>query len=241
MKSRFTTDDILDSIEFELAQGTISRDDLGTGLSAVKEFQNKSRTELFGSNQTAANSRTMINRQFQINDMHLTLLQEIAAGLHGLQLDLRRMRDLIQRRAATSQSVVEAVQPAAIGGEEQSVYRASLSLDSGMASIEPEKLPTEAIEDTFKPDALRIKLDIRYSTVPIVRSLIWRVRSAIHNLVLYYVNQLAQRQASINQVYGERLLRLGWLIEAQQQQLDSLAAQVEALQSHSVSTDSQPK
>jgi cell division septum initiation protein DivIVA len=235
MKNRLTTDEILDSIEFELAQGAISRDDLGAALNAVKEFQNKTRSELFGSARAAADSRAMINRQFKINDMHLTLLQEITSGLHALQSDMRHMGQLVQLRLATLPTA-SAIPNAAADTEAQSTYRDSLSFDAGLQAYEPEELPATPIENTLKPDTLRIKPDIRYSAVPVLGRWIWRARSAVHNLVLYYLNQLAQRQANVNQVYADRLLRLGSLIEAQQQELDSLNAQVHALQARLAST-----
>lgn len=235
MKNKLTTDEILDSIEFELAQGAISRDDLGAALTAVKEFQNKARSELFGSARAASDSRAMINRQFKINDMHLTLLQEITSGLHALQSDMRRMGQLVQVHLTTP-STASTAPNAAADTEAQSTYRDSLSLDAGMQAYEPEELPSAAIENTLKPDILRIKPDIRYSTFPVIGPWIWRARSAIHNLILYYLNQLAQRQANINQIYADRLLRLGWLIEAQKQELDSLNAQVHALHARLAST-----
>ena len=89
MKRWLTADDVLRDVEFEIAQGAISRDELGQGVQAVKEYQNKLRGEVFQASRQVGESREALSRLFQINDMLITLQQEMAAGIETLQVDLR--------------------------------------------------------------------------------------------------------------------------------------------------------
>lgn len=221
MKHAVTTDDILHSIEFELAQSAISRTDLGEGVNAVRQFQNKARSATFEAGQALNDTRALINQQYQINDMHLTLLQEMTATIQALQLDVRRLGQLPPRTIAAS-----AMNTAAA---EQS---ATIIVDAPPLDWPIEEPAIvwrdEPITNATKSDALKIKLDVRPSTLPIIGGLIRRLRSAFHDLTLFYLNQLAQKQTAINQVYGERLLQMSQLVAQQQQQIDTLQAQVAA-------------
>jgi hypothetical protein len=224
MKQSVTADEILNTIEFELAQSAIAHTDLSEGFSAVRQFQNKARSETFVSGRALADTRTLVNRQYQINDMHLTLLHQIALAIHALQLDVRRLRQLPPRAAAPTET--------ASGGESvthSATPRAAVpsTLDWSLTEAAPE-WAAEPIENSMKSDALKIKLDVRPSTTPIIGGLIRRLRTAFHDLTLFYLNQLAQKQTAINQVYGERLLQMSQLVAQQQQQIDMLQAQVAA-------------
>jgi hypothetical protein len=88
----------------------------------------------------------------------------------------------------------------------------------------------ETIDLAMKSNALAIKMDVRPSTTPLIGGLIRRVRTALHNLTLFYVRQLAQKQTGINQTYGDRLIQLSRQVEDQQRQIAELTAQVLALQ-----------
>ena len=73
--------DVLDDIEFELLQGSVSRDDLGAGIRAARQFHNKLRGELLDPRRQPSSLRDAISRQAQLNDMLLLLLQQTAAEL----------------------------------------------------------------------------------------------------------------------------------------------------------------
>jgi hypothetical protein len=62
-------DDVLASIEFELAQGCISRDDLGASIQAVRQYQNKLRGEALELVKRPEDMQEVVTRLFQINEM----------------------------------------------------------------------------------------------------------------------------------------------------------------------------
>ena len=219
MKPAVTPDDILRSIEFELAQGAISRTDLGDGLIAVRQFQNKARTATFESDKAFADVRALITQQYQINDMHLTLLQELTAAVQAVQLDIRRVGQLPPREVAA---------PAASNSAPSTPVAPPAPPDWAVDDLAP-AWPTAAIEQAMQPDLLKIKADVRPSTIPVLGGMVRRVRAAFHSLTLFYLQQIGQKQTGVNQVYGDRLLQLTYLVQHQQQQIDALRAQLAAL------------
>lgn len=219
MKPAVTPDDILRSIEFELAQGAISRTDLGDGLIAVRQFQNKARTATFESDKAFADVRALITQQYQINDMHLTLLQELTAAVQAVQLDIRRVGHLPPREVAA---------PAASNSAPSTPVAPPAPPDWAVDDLAP-AWPTAAIEQAMQPDLLKIKADVRPSTIPVLGGMVRRVRAAFHSLTLFYLQQIGQKQTGVNQVYGDRLLQLTYLVQHQQQQIDALRTQLAAL------------
>jgi hypothetical protein len=214
MKHAITADDILHSIDFELAQGAISRTDLGDGLNAVRQFQNKARTATFESDKAFSDTRALITQQYQINDMHLTLLQELTAAVQAVQLDVRRVGQLPPREVAA---------PATPGAEATPATMSLPPADWPVDDLTP-AWPNDLIENAMKPDTLKLKIDVRPSAIPILGGLLRRVRAAFHNLTLFYLQQIGQKQSGVNQVYGERLLQLTYLVQQQQQQIEALRA-----------------
>ncbi len=71
-------------------------------------------------------------------------------------------------------------------------------------------------------DALTQKVDARPVGIPVIGGMLSRVRAALHDVILFYVNRLAQRQATINGVYGEQLLMLKRKCEVQEEQIRAL-------------------
>ena len=57
-----------------------------------------------------------------------------------------------------------------------------------------------------------------------------RLRLMLHDLVLFYLRQLAQKQVAVNQTYGEWVLHLIEMSEHQQDHIDLLNARVAALE-----------
>jgi hypothetical protein len=182
-----TAQDILDDIEFELAQGAISRDDLGRGIVSVKEYQSKLRVDLLQPGQDEPALREALARQFQLNDMLLTLLQETAASVRELQVQARRSHRLSPPSGFTGAPATEApgeVAPSLTADQ----WRETDSVqDAATASLEPE-------------------LDLRPVTLPLIGALLQRLRHAAHSLVLFYVRKLAQEQEAVNRIYGDWFL-----------------------------------
>ncbi|MCX7682694.1 MAG: hypothetical protein N2508_12155 [Anaerolineae bacterium] len=210
-----TAEEVLQSIEFELLQGAVSHDDLGAGIQTAREYQNRVRAELLELAHGVPGSRELVIRLFQINEMLLTLVQELNAALHALQVEMRKMARVVQVRAKYESTVTDAT------GE---------SVSFEVPSFPPMAIPSSDVQRAMRSDALHIAFDVRSVAVPIVGGWIRRLKFALHNLVMFYLRQLAQKQAAVNRTYGEWIMYLIETSERQQIQIDLLRAQVASLQ-----------
>ncbi len=225
MKSSLTVQDVLDDIEFELAQGTLSRNELGQSIRAVKQYQLKLRSESLRAKQPTIDLHEIEMRQFQINDMHLTLLQEMAAAIQVMQLDLRRTARL-SRFASTITSEQNAAEANFLSNTPDLQSRDALD-----QSVE--WWQGEDIDQMMHSEVLRQEIEVRSMRLPIIGSMLTRLRTALHSLVLFYANILAERQTKVNQVYGERIIQLSRLHQMQSEQLEMIKVQLAGLAGHS--------
>ena len=230
--SPLTAQDVLSDIEFEVAQSAVSRDDLGQGIQAVRQFQAKMRAEIFDAKAGALDQRQIISRQFQILEMQTTLLQETAAAIRSLQLDVRRVSQTLARRSA----ILATASGNTTGSESAVADQAEGSIDDAFPlEFTPEK--TEQVEQAMQRSALEVKVDARAVKIPLIGGLLQRLRTALHSLAWFYAQQVGQRQAPINQLYGEQLLHLMHLANAQQQQLAQMDAHIVRLQARLAGRD----
>jgi hypothetical protein len=206
--------DALDDIEMELLQDAVQRDDLGQSVQNVRSFQNDARKETLDTAGGKPDYRAIANRQFQLNDMLLTLLQEIATRQRALELELR-----LHGGGTAAASGTAAVPNASAAGEpqdEESVRPPSEALVRRL----------DAIQAAMRDDALALQLEVTPNDAPVVGRLIGSMRATVHSLVVFYANQLGARQTEINRVFGGALQ--GLMLE-QERDRAQLAAQVQAL------------
>jgi hypothetical protein len=192
-----STEDVLSDIEFELAQGAISHDDLSLSIQAIARYQNKMRGELLQDQRRPADERETITRLFQINDMLIAMSQEMAEAIQSLRLDLRKMAQL------------PTFPP----------ERGSRSTVSDLTSETEERLATELraeIKESLISDALRVAMEVQPARLPVLGRILHRLRAGLHSIALFYTNRLAQKQAMVNQTQGQAILHLIEIIEHQQ-------------------------
>ena len=164
MKSTLTREDIIADIEFELMQGTLSRNALGESMQTVRQFQNGLRSKTFDTEQSIENLYEALSRQYQLNDMLLTLLQEIA----GSQQDIQQKINWIgQARADHS---IQPRTPANPSGQ---------SADTGIPSR-----ATDDLLETMNLNAIHQTIDMQPSgrPIPIVNGLIRKLLMASKSL-----------------------------------------------------------
>jgi hypothetical protein len=214
--SFFTAQDVLDDIEFELLQGTITHDDLGRGIAAIKQHQNKLRAELLAPERADPDLREALGRQFQLNDMLLTLLQETAVAL---QANNQKIEQLSRRRPAAPPPQPPAPTDKTAALPDDTIWR------------EPAPLQQAA---TTK---LTPQFDMQLATVPVIGSWLQRLRHAAHSLVLFYLSKLGDRQQQINQTYTDWLLYHHALHQYQAEETTHLRQQINALEKRLVESE----
>ena len=215
MTNIFTLQDVLDDIEVELIQGAVARNELGQAIQDARKYQNKLRGELLAAG-AKADYTTLATRQFQLNDMLLTLVQELAASQQALRAEL--MRALTGDAFQGSQS--DATAPLTPTSGRQYSDAAPAAESAGWENAIPE------IEAAMQPDALDLAIAIHDEGHGALARLTRPVRSSFHSLAVYYVNQLAAREAAVNRLYGDRLLALHEQLGRQQTLIAELQAQL---------------
>jgi hypothetical protein len=227
MKDTPSADRVWREIEFEIIQGAVPGNELGQSIQAVRQHLNRVRSEMQGSGRKATETRGLVNKQFQINDMLVTLLQEVASELQSLALELQHVRRMV--RDATPTLMVASVSEAESG---DSVPRSvDLSTPEG-PDEDPYGWPPDEVEMAMYITPLQIELEVRPVGVPIIGGLLTRLRNAVHGLPLFYTQRLAARQAAINETYGRWILHLYRLQQHQEEQIEALLTQLAALRAH---------
>lgn len=180
--------DALDDIDLELLQDAVQRDDLGQSVQNVRRFQDGARKELLDSG-GKPDYRALAGRQFQINEMLLALLQELATRQRALELELRMPHQ---------ESAPGAGQLPAAADEGEAPRPRTEDLVRQL----------DAIQAVMHDDALRLQLEVTPNETPVVGRMLGSMRTAVHSLVVFYGNQLAAKQTEINRVFGGVLQQL---------------------------------
>lgn len=214
MTDGFSAEDVMHDVEVELLQGAVTTDDLGQSVQRVRRFQNQVRGETLDS-RGRPDYREIANRQFQINDMLLTLAQETATRQRALELALQKAL----RRGELPLAASDAAGRAA-------------PLDDDFLTLPPPPdslvRRLEALQAAMDEDALLLQLEVTPAETPLVGRALGSLRSALHSLVVFYTNRLAARQAPINRLYGENLQELCRAVDRQQEAIATLQARLDA-------------
>jgi hypothetical protein len=220
MPRSITAQDILEDIEFEIAQGIIS-EELGEGLEVIKSHQNKVRKQTFKNLKATDPYREIISRQFQTTDMLIALLQEMALNLQAMKLEIKRLR-----QSPSSE------QPDGIGSapqvERKYTYKAR-SAGNYLANT-LELPPTDEITDAMKPEAIHVDLQARPIQWPVVGWLLTKLKIFYQRPAFFYTQLLVNRQAEVNRTLGDRILQIESLLSLQQTQIEALKEQIDSLQ-----------
>jgi hypothetical protein len=209
--------DILDEVEFEIAQGVITTGELGDGVQAVRQYQNKLRAETFKSMKATDPRRELLSRQFQVNDMLINLLQEMVLTLETTRVELQKLYSRAPQATATK------------AGPETPELR-NARMEPVALEMVGEDLPdrsSEEVERAMQPEAIEIDLQARPFHWPIIGWLLTRLRIFYQRPALFYTRLFANRQAPINRVFGDHILQLEALLRLQQRQIHALSAQLQ--------------
>jgi hypothetical protein len=225
-------DRILRDIEFELLQGAVAQNDLGRAIEAARQHHNRTRSEVFETERRATDTREIASRQFQINDMLITLLQEMALKIQEAHVEIRQLYRMLRDAppAAVASSGLE-TEASAIGS-----VSTAFSTPHG-PDEDPYGWPPAEVEQSMSVAALQVELAVRPARVPLLGRLLTRLRNALHSLALFYIHQLAGRQAAVNETYGNWILHLYRLQQHQHDQIVALSTQLAALQTDLTNDD----
>ncbi len=93
--------DIVEDVEFELAHGSLGNDELSQSIEALRQYQNSVRASIFGDAHNL-DVREIARRQFQLNDMLLTALHEMALKLNESRMEQRALAAWVREQTLKS-------------------------------------------------------------------------------------------------------------------------------------------
>lgn len=218
MKQKTSVQDILNDIEFEIAQGMVSKEAFGPALEEVRQFQNRLRSQTFKSIKMNDPYREIISRQFQTTDMLLALLQEMALRIQALQATIENLR---QRKALLGSEEAEAL------AMEETTAAPTTGKSNVVASLEHEIRSPDEILNAMRPETITIPLQTRVFNWPLIGGFLTRLRIFYQRPAMHYTALLSERQAPVNRTLGDHILNLEALVLEQQQQIEALKARVE--------------
>ncbi len=223
MTTGFTIADLVRDIEIELLQGDVLDRELSASVAEIRRFQQQMRTQVLDDS-GRIDLRAVAGRQFEMNDLLLTLLHETALRLEALQREqhavIRRLADAVPLAAASD---LPAATTQAVAG----------ALPAGEATPPPVDAWTRRlaeVEAAMRGDALQLDVTVQGSGTPVVGTAVDGLKRALHSLVIFYINRLAERQAAINRLYGQWIIHLHEQGRAQDDELGQMRAAVRSLQ-----------
>lgn len=222
MAQSVNVQDILQDIDFEIAQGVILQDGLGQGVEAVRQHQNKIRVETFDKVKLTDPYREILGRQFQINDMLITLLQETAKTIQSMQHGLKNLNQ-VPIRPTRGPVPGPTWKPDGTGKELRDI-------DTWTSEIEDGTPSTEEIKNAMQPEAIHVDLQMRTINIPVIGWLVTRLRIFLHRPALFYTQIFSHKQAPVNRTLGDWILRLNALIQIQNEQVGELNAYIAELE-----------
>lgn len=209
MSSKITVRQVIDDIQFELLQGSVRQDEMGDAIQSVWKHQNNLRTKLLAS--LKGEARDVTAQQFQLNDMILTLLQEMANELRAIRHEQRQMHEWFQQRdlpVPALRSVDATSQVDARSGLTGIQVESERPLVWGDNDALPDSVSPADVRVAMARSALDVPIHTRPVNIPVIGFLLQKVRATLHSLVIYYIDRLAQRQSDVNQTYGNHILAL---------------------------------
>ena len=211
---------IVDEIEFELMQSVVSHGELAQGVLAVRQHQQEVWSEIAPRLAGKGELSEPIKHLFRLNEMLLTLLEQTISDTHARRLEYRKLERLVF-------SLHETIGPAGLGDDRREPE--ALEGRDGEDSLRSERSSIMKVSDMLNavdqvPTALTI--DVRSSRLPLIGSILSRIRTALHSVAVFYVNRFALRQADVNAGYRDLLQQLVGIVTTQQEEIDVLRMQL---------------
>lgn len=224
MTTAFTIGDLLRDIEIELLQGDVLDRELSASVAEIRRFQQTLRTEMLDGGHS--DLRAVAGRQFEMNDLLLTLLQETALRLEALRREqhavIRRLADAVPPVIAAE--LARPAQPPVAAG-----HAAAESHAAATPPVDEWTRRLAEVEAAMRSDALQLTVAVQGSGMPVAGAAVDSLKRALHGLVIFYINRLAERQAAINRLYGQWIIHLHEQGRAQVHEIDRLRAEVRSL------------
>ncbi len=222
MKLGVSAETVLEDIEFELMQSVVCYGELGQATQSVRAHQ----TEVWAkvaSQLAAGDEGEAIKQLYRLNEMLLTLLEQVVAETRAFHLELRKL----ERLAVSRENSVAPGAPHLHRAAEDGIAQLDGVEDSLSAELASIVKISEMLENA---DQVPIALDIeaRPCRIPVVGAFLSQLRTGLHSVAVFYVRRFAAKQSHVNEEHRDVLKQLVVIAAAQQEQIESLRMQLRA-------------
>lgn len=223
MSTRITAEEVLAEIEFELMQSVVSSGEIGQAAQSVRSYQQQAWSEIAPQLSGLGDAGDAIRYLFRMNEMLVTLVEQVVSDARVLQAKSRKLERLV----LSPQWTVASDTSDSAGSSSQGSADLESGVDENNGSRQLESIirvsdMLDAVDQT--PSALT--MEVRSSSIPVFGALLSRMRMAIHNVAVFYVNRFARKQSRTNEAYRDLLRQLVAIAADQQEQIDVLRMQL---------------
>jgi len=208
-------ENIIEEIQFELAQGLIRKEELGEAIRSVRNFSNKIRKEILENYPLDGKLRDIFRKQFQLIEMLTKLIEENALLTQNLKIMINHRRVVnpgLDRIHLDNPAVREAF--ASTAGED-------LLLNQNYYLLNQEE-----ILKVIAPKTLKIDMPITKGRTSLTTKIKSFLKLLYHRPAFFYTLQLGEKQEKINTIFGYWLMKLYTNSQMQQDQINRLNEQL---------------
>ena len=209
MTRQINVDDILKLVEFELTQQYLPQDDISEAIQRLHKFQTHWYSEILNKGK-APKIEEVVHALFNANQTMIMLIQTISSKFEATQLELMRLKQFIANK---------------ILGEQ---YEDS-KLDLSSISYIKDYLDSISFNLANINTSYNLSIQMQRSNIPIIGTLLNRIRAAFHQLVYFYMNRYVSNQNSLNEAYKKLIQDLVYLNSEYIKQLQILTLKLEEL------------
>jgi len=209
MTRQINVDDILKLVEFELTQQYLPQDDISEAIQRLHKFQTYWYSEILNKGK-APKIEEVVHALFNANQTMLMLIQTISSKFEATQLELTRLKQFIANK---------------ILGEQYEDGK----LDLSSISYIKDYLDSVSFNLANINTSYNLSIQMQRSNIPIIGTLLNRIRAAFHQLVYFYMDRYVSNQNSLNEAYKKLIQDLVYLNSEYIKQLQILTLKLEEL------------
>jgi len=213
MPRQVNIDDVLKLIEFELAQQSLPQDDIAEAIQRLHKFQTHWYSEILNKGK-APKTEEVVHALFNANQTMLMLIQTISSKFEAIQLELARLKQFIASRI--------------INDKEKNID----SIFSDISYIK-DSLNSMNYHLTNISPLYDLNIQIRHSSIPVIGTLLNRLRAAFHQLVYFYMSRYIKHQNNINETYKKLMQELIYLNLEYIARLEALTKEIQKVSERS--------
>ena len=196
MEDILKSEDILEEIQFELAQGIIGKYSPGRSIHQVRTFSNQARDEILDTFKMDGGRRAVIRKQFQITEMLLKSLEELATSFQAMQLNFEKHYRATPPGSPNPRTAATGTNPIPKSTDDTPIKKKYFFLNQ----LE--------ILKTIPAHHLKVEVPVSRRKSPWSTKVVNALKMFYHRPAYFYTSRLGEKQEAANQIFGDWLIKI---------------------------------